>query len=132
MKITEKMLNDILAEKRIKTVFQPIVSLRDGSVFGYEALSRITDYDFSPSIEELFVLAEQLSKVWEIELLCRSVALKTAYTKFAPPYFKKLFLNVNPNIIHDKNFKHGLTIDFLKQFNITPDKIVFEVTEKIV
>lgn len=35
-------LDDIIRERRIRSVFQPIVSLRDGNIFGFEALSRIT------------------------------------------------------------------------------------------
>jgi predicted signal transduction protein with EAL and GGDEF domain len=35
-------LHYIIENKQIKTVFQPIISLRDGSVLGHEALSRIT------------------------------------------------------------------------------------------
>lgn len=35
-------LDRIIDGKRIRTVFQPIVSLRDGSVLGHEALSRMT------------------------------------------------------------------------------------------
>ena len=35
-------LNQIIDYKQIRTAFQPIVSLRDGSVLGHEALSRIT------------------------------------------------------------------------------------------
>ena len=33
-------LQNIIEHKRIEAVFQPIVSLTDGSVLGYEALSR--------------------------------------------------------------------------------------------
>ncbi|HAZ06277.1 MAG TPA: diguanylate cyclase, partial [Acetobacterium sp.] len=33
-------LLEILYQKKISTVFQPIVSLQDGTVHGYEALSR--------------------------------------------------------------------------------------------
>ncbi|MEA4987345.1 MAG: hypothetical protein VB095_04750 [Anaerovorax sp.] len=35
-------LDYIVENKQIKTVFQPIISLRDGSILGHEALSRIT------------------------------------------------------------------------------------------
>jgi sensor c-di-GMP phosphodiesterase-like protein len=34
-------LNDIIDNIQITTVFQPIISLRDGSILGHEALSRI-------------------------------------------------------------------------------------------
>lgn len=35
-------LETIIKDQLITPVFQPIVSLQDGSVFGFEALSRIT------------------------------------------------------------------------------------------
>ena len=34
--------DNIIRHKHIRTVFQPILSLRDGSVLGHEALSRIS------------------------------------------------------------------------------------------
>ena len=40
MKKKEELLS-IIEEGRIHSVFQPIVSLRDGQILGYEALSRI-------------------------------------------------------------------------------------------
>ena len=43
-------LAEIIAEKKLYTVFQPIVSLRDGKVFGYEALSRISKPNTSLTI----------------------------------------------------------------------------------
>ena len=37
---TYKELDQVLVNRDIKSVFQPIVSLFDGEIFGYEALSR--------------------------------------------------------------------------------------------
>ena len=45
MKLNEKKINDffkIINEKKIKSVFQPIVSLKTGEIVSFEALSRIT------------------------------------------------------------------------------------------
>lgn len=39
----EMQLRQIIDKKEIRSVYQPIVSLEDGSVFGYEALARITN-----------------------------------------------------------------------------------------
>ena len=64
-------LAEIIAEKKLYTVFQPIVSLGDGKVFGYEALSRISKPNTSLTISELFVLAEKTGCVWELEKICR-------------------------------------------------------------
>jgi len=42
----------------------------------------------------------------------------------------KLFLNVNPQIIHDEKFKQGFTREFLNDYHIDPENIIFEITEK--
>lgn len=43
MKSIKEDFIDILESQRIKPVFQPIVSLLDGTIIGYEALSRVTE-----------------------------------------------------------------------------------------
>ena len=42
MDMVTQDLSNIISNKEIMTVFQPIISLRDGEVLGHEALSRIT------------------------------------------------------------------------------------------
>lgn len=124
---SENTLNDILKKKCIRTVFQPIVSLEDGNVFGHEALSRITLPSCNLNIEELFELAFKMKKLWDLEQLCRVCALKSAMTQSND---KTLFLNVDANIIHDPTFKSGFTTEKLQEYGLSPNKIIFEVTEK--
>jgi len=126
----EFQLDKIITKRQIKTVFQPIVSLRDGSILGHEALSRITGTSEITNPEELFELAGTYNRLWDLELLCRTTALETAYLWMKPPYDKKLFLNVNPNVMHDIKFKQGFTKEYLSKYGITPEKIVFEITER--
>ncbi len=123
-------LDKIITNRQIKTVFQPIVSLRDGSVYGHEALSRITGTSEITNPEELFQLAGAYNRLWDLELLCRTAALETAYLFMKPPYDKKLFLNVNPNVMHDVKFRQGFTKEYLQKYGITPEKIIFEITER--
>lgn len=123
-------LEYVINHKKIKSVFQPIISLRGGSILGHEALSRITYESPIESPEMLFSIAGEYGRLWDLELLCRTTALETAYEAMKPPYDKMLFLNVNPNIMHDENFKKGFTKDFLLQFNIQPKNIIFEITER--
>lgn len=120
-------LLSILQEKNIRTVYQPIVSLRDGSILGYEALSRGPVGSLLESPVALFQVAMENNMVWELELLCRQKALERS-KKFLNGHL--LFLNVDPNIINDEKFRKGFTREFLKQFNIDPKKIIFEITEK--
>ncbi|MDW5298765.1 MAG: GGDEF domain-containing protein [Sedimentibacter sp.] len=126
----KKAVSYIIENKQIKTVFQPIISLRDGSILGHEALSRITCESEIENTEMLFEIAGQHNRLWELELLCRTTALEAAYKFMIPPYSKKLFLNVNPNIMHDEAFKKGFTKGFLKHYDITPQNVIFEITER--
>lgn len=120
-------LNNIIDEEYITTVYQPIVSLDNGSIFGYEALSRITLRGCTINIEELFAMAASKKKLWQLERLCRETAIKNAKSK---PMHSKLFINVDSNIIHDPEMKTGFTYEKLKEYKLNPEEIVFEITEQ--
>lgn len=123
-------LDTIITNRAIKTVFQPIISLRDGEVLGHEALSRITCDSEIEDMEALFVLAGKYNCLWELEQLCRTRAFEAAFRFMIPPYNKKLFINVNPNVLHDETFQRGLTKEYLNQYQISPANIIFEITER--
>ena len=123
-------LDEIIQYKRIKTVFQPIISLKDGSILGHEALSRITGESEIKNPEELFALASRYNRLWELEQLCRTTAFEAAFRFMIPPYDKMLFVNVNPNTMHDDNFNKGFTKEILLQHHIMPHNIIFEITER--
>ncbi|MCL1815563.1 MAG: hypothetical protein FWG27_07090 [Treponema sp.] len=44
---------------------------------------------------------------------------------------KKLFLNVNPNIIHDKKFREGFAKTCLSEYGLDFRNIIFEITERV-
>lgn len=123
-------LDYIIDNKHIRTVFQPIISLRDCSILGHEALSRITYESEIKNPDMLFTIAGEYNRLWDLELLCRTTALEAAYKFMIPPYNNKLFLNVNPNIMHDETYKKGFTKAFLEQYEITPNNVIFEITER--
>ncbi len=118
---------DVLIKRDIRTVFQPIVSLRDGSAYGYEALSRGPIDTQMESPINLFDYAEKCNKLWELESLCRTKALEAVYTMKTEI---KLFLNVNPNIMHDVKFRQGFTKEYLNKYAIDPERLIFEITER--
>lgn len=118
---------EIIENKEIKAVFQPIVSLKDGEIFGYEALSRITKENCDFNIGEAFEIAQEMQCLWAFEKLCRVNSIKMSKNK---PKSTHLFLNVDPNIMHDPDFKSGVTHKKLEKYNLSCDDIVFEATER--
>ncbi|MDD4263704.1 MAG: GGDEF domain-containing protein [Firmicutes bacterium] len=125
-----KSLNNITENKQIKTVFQPIISLRNGVLLGYEALSRIIGESEFENTETLFATAKQYNRLWDLELLSRTTALEAAKSFMIPPFKVKLFINVHPRIMHDKAFKKGFTKECLSKYSIDPSNIIFEITER--
>lgn len=122
-----QVLLKIIEDENINTVFQPIVSLKDGEVLGYEALSRISIPECSIRIDELFQLARNEDRLWALEKLCRKKALKNSSTM---PKSAVLFLNVDVKVMEDLDFKSGFTKKNLENYGIPPESIVFEITEK--
>jgi len=123
----EELFSYIIEEKAIQTVFQPIISLHNSQIYGYEALTRGPANTSFENPEALFDYALKNGQLWELEHICRANALKYAYHLRAEG---KLFLNVNPNIMNDPKFKQGFTKDFLSIFQMDSDSIVFEITER--
>lgn len=126
-KVNKYELKRILHSEEITTVFQPIVSLQNGSIIGYEALSRGPKNSFLQYPDKLFATAEKNNMLWALEYLCRKKAIEKACSM---EINKFLFLNVDPLIIKDEKFKKGFTKDFLHQYNISPESIIFEITER--
>ncbi len=130
MKITKKVkaqFKEILSKKKLYPVYQPIVSLKDGSICGYEALTRIDLEEPLINIEELFILANELKCAWKLESICRKMALKQAAGKVKE---EKIFLNVSPCVMQDSHFKAGTTAKYLEKYQLNPENIVFEITER--
>lgn len=123
-------INSIIENRQIKSVFQPIISLKNGNILGYEALSRITIECTIKSPEELFILAESSNCLWDLELICRTIAIESSNHILQEPSQVKLFLNVNPSVMQDVKFQQGFTKEFIKQFNIPASNIIFEITER--
>ncbi|MCX7780127.1 MAG: GGDEF domain-containing protein [Negativicutes bacterium] len=120
-------LNEILHNRDVSIVFQPIVSLADAEVIGYEALSRGPRGSILERPDAMFAAAGQFDLAWELEYLCRAKALERAKEIIA---HKMLFLNVDPQIINDPRFQKGHTWEMLRKFCANAGNVIFEITEK--
>lgn len=118
---------DIVNLEKIETLFQPIVSLKNGRILGYEALSRGPEESRFYRPDRLFEHAHQMEEVWKLDLLCRKKAIEKAKDFVGE---NKLFINIDPLSIEDSNFQKGFTKEHLKAFHLDSSDIVMEITEK--
>ncbi len=121
------VLKQVLQNKAVTPFFQPIISLQDGAIFAYEALSRIHVDTCNIGIENIFKAAAEENCLWELEMLCRKKSLKKARDK---PSGAKLFINFDAHTIRSPQLKAGFTHQRLEKYQLNPNEIVFEITEK--
>ncbi|MDQ7072357.1 MAG: EAL domain-containing protein [Gammaproteobacteria bacterium] len=108
-------------------LFQPIVSLKENIIYGYEALIRGPSNSPLHSPINLFDAASRHGRLAELDLLCREVAI----TQFTQLNFKaKLFINTIPEVLLQQDYQHGLTRDFIKKVGLPADQVVIELTEQ--
>ena len=129
MTITEQLsaLGTILAQGSLHSLFQPIVSLSQRQILGYEALSRGPSNSPLHSPINLFAVARQAGRLNELELACR----ETACRRFRDQRLQgKLFLNVSPESLLEPLHENGRTLQLLQRFGISPSQVVIELTEQ--
>jgi EAL domain-containing protein (putative c-di-GMP-specific phosphodiesterase class I) len=89
-------LEELLRQRAVTMVFQPIVALAGGGVVGYEALGRGCYPGIPASPAELFQISETLGVQSELSRLFRWKALETVAGRDPLPM---LFLNTHPSEI---------------------------------
>lgn len=119
--------NTILTQGWITAHYQPIYDFRTDSILGWEALARGPEGSSFRSPVMLFETAEQLGRLFALEKLCREIAIRNIGELKEG---QKLFLNINPKTMADPAFTPGQTLSLMEQAGLTPDNIVFEITER--
>jgi EAL domain-containing protein (putative c-di-GMP-specific phosphodiesterase class I)/GGDEF domain-containing protein len=127
--LEREKLQELIVHERVVTAFQPIMLLKDRTVLGYEALSRGARGTALETADELFGAAERQHLTVELDRLCRRRALLCAGRV---PSNARLFVNTLPATIRDPQFRGKPLIDFLGRAQVSPDRIVLEITEKLV
>ena len=119
-------LHEIIDLQLLSALFQPIVQLQSGEIIGYEGLIRGPSDSPLHSPLNLFKLAWANNLTVKLEHLCRQVVLK----KFAELNLPgKIFLNVSPECLLQRDAKHGQTLDLIHQIGIHPERVIIELTE---
>lgn len=119
-------LHDILRNRTLAAVFQPIIHLDSGKVAAYEGLIRGPENHPLHSPCDLFSAARRFNRTAELEKLCRQVIL-SKYAELEVP--GKIFLNISPEHLIEPQDELDARLGYLAQIGISPERIVLELTE---
>ncbi len=119
-------LGDILDQRRLSALFQPIIDLGTGNFVGFEGLIRGPADSPLHSPINLFGAAEQQGLHLELEMLSRQTVLE-AFARL--DLSGKLFLNVSPEAMTHPSFKNGQTLAFMGRIGLNPERVIIEITE---
>lgn len=126
-------LNDIIANQKMNTLFQPILDIQSNETFAFEALNRPFHTNLFKNADIFYEFVGQTNRVFLFECLCRNLSLLRYHDRLQQTFPNEqftLFLNIHPNILLDKNYHSGETLALLKSLNIEPEQVVFELTER--
>ncbi|MEZ0210816.1 MAG: GGDEF domain-containing protein [Methylophilus sp.] len=118
---------DILRTRCLTSVYQPIVSLNNADIYGFEGLIR-GPADTSLYLPlQLFEAAKQRQYLPEMEHLSRQIVLEN-YA--ATCKTRKLFLNSTPEMLLMSAPNKAETMAYIASLGLEPQQIIIEVTEQ--
>lgn len=126
-------LNNIIAQEAMNTYFQPIYDVKNNTTFGFEALNRPIALRLFQTADIFYEFVGRTDKVFLFECFCRNLSLVRYHKKLLNYNTTKdftLFINIHPNVLLDKNYHSGETRALLEKLNISPEQVVFELTER--
>ena len=119
-------LLEIIAQRRLTALFQPVALMDNGEIAGYEGLIRGPSDSPLHSPLNLFRAANENGLVVEVEQLSRQVVLES----FARLNLSgKLFLNISPECLLQRNAKYAETLGYMHKLGLRPGRVIIELTE---
>lgn len=128
--LPEADLEEILRTEKIRTFFQPIVSLKQKRMVGVEALSRGETASNSGLISPalLFSAAEQAGCTLDLDRLCRKIAI-TSFCGLPLRDELLLFLNIDPVILKEGIAGSGHLHAQMAAIGLSPSRLAIEIVE---
>jgi diguanylate cyclase (GGDEF)-like protein len=120
-------VRQLLSDREVGIVFQPIWSLRDGRTIGHEALARPAEHYGLRGPAEAFDVVEKIGRVPELDGICRDAVLAHSG---ALPQDGSLFLNVAPQTLETDVLAGRRLVDAVEEVGLPPERVVLEVAER--
>jgi EAL domain-containing protein (putative c-di-GMP-specific phosphodiesterase class I) len=121
-------LQDVILRHQLNAVYQPIVQLESGDIFGFEALTRGPGGSALESPIALFAIADEVDLTFELDRACFRGGLRGA-AGLSPVH--RLFVNLLPQSFYDTRFIESEVERLLDGAGLTPANVVFEITERL-
>lgn len=120
-------LLDVLKHKSLVVHFQPILCVKDQSIYAHEALIRGLSPEgkiIPPNV--LFGQAKDAELLFNLDRMCRETIMHTAAKL---NYFGRLFINFLPSAIYNPENCLSTTMALAERYGFDPHKLIFEVVE---
>jgi EAL domain-containing protein (putative c-di-GMP-specific phosphodiesterase class I) len=121
----------ILNERAVRTVFQPICSIRSRGIVGIEALARCdhpeTGEPVNPAL--LFETARALGRGVELDRLCRQTALEAFLPLHRAHPELSVFINFDVSVLDEGAAGSGVFTAMAERLGINPGNIIIEIVE---
>ncbi len=109
----------------ITMAFQPIVDIRSGRVFAYEALVRGVEGQSAGEI--LSGISQDM--IYKFDQTCRVKAIELAGQLFAPDDGARLSINFMPNAVYEPDACIRASLAAARRVGFDPGRLMFEFTE---
>ncbi|MDP3118951.1 MAG: EAL domain-containing protein [Sulfuricurvum sp.] len=120
-------LSTLIEKGALTAHFQPIVNMKNNTIYGYESLARgVSDDGNLIYPDTLFRWGREGNMLFYLDRACRETSLKTAAVKNIS---SKVFINFIPTAIYDPQHCLQSTVKWAKQLDFDPKNIIFEVIE---
>ncbi|MHB8127562.1 MAG: bifunctional diguanylate cyclase/phosphodiesterase [Mobilitalea sp.] len=125
----EVILRNAIENDGFKMVYQPIVNVETGQVYGYEALLRLKEYNISPA--EFIEVAEKNGSIIKIgRIVTQKVVEQLSKWRKSGLDIKPVSINFSANQLLDSGYIQFIH-DILNKNNIEADLLEIEITENI-
>jgi diguanylate cyclase (GGDEF)-like protein len=117
----------VIAERTLRAVFQPIVDMQTGDVVGYEGLTRPTPGALFTNPGQLFEAAERVGRTVELDAACFETIAQGAR---AIPSDRVVTINLSPRTMEAADFSVSNVLEVLRSHDLDPGRVVLELTER--
>jgi diguanylate cyclase (GGDEF)-like protein len=125
-------IHDLISGTGLTSHYQPIYRAEDGSVFGFEALARLSPQAPYSSIPEIFHASQATGSLAALDAHCLTTALRCLDVARFVPSQAFLFMNVCPETLMNPDVSFDVVSENLAKLSLTPDRIILEINEESV